>query len=97
MKFGVFFNPRLDEKRRELRIEPAGDQRRGHFPRLAAQRLGVLPDRDRVQVHDAIDRLVLVLQRHPVADGAEVVAEGGHARRLDAGKDAGHRERHRFQ
>ncbi len=72
------------------RIDAAGEQRRGHFARLALQRRRVLPLGDRVQIDHAIDAVVLVLQRHPVADRAEVVAERGKAGRLDAGEDALH-------
>jgi hypothetical protein len=39
------------------------------------QFLGVLPNGDGVQVDDAKDTLVVVLQAHPVADRSEIVAE----------------------
>jgi hypothetical protein len=42
---------------------------------------------DRVQVDDAVDAVVLLLQGNELADGAEIVAEMEIARRLDAGKD----------
>ena len=52
----------------------------------------VLLDGDRVQVGDEVERLVVVLQRHPLPQRAEVVAEvervGG---RLDAGEHPGTR------
>ena len=51
---------------------------------------GILPFGDRVQIDHAIDALVAVLQRDPVAQRAEVVAEMGDAGRLDAGEDALH-------
>ena len=41
----------------------------------------------RMQVDDAVDAVVAVLQRDEVADGAEIVAEMQIAGRLDAGKD----------
>ena len=41
----------------------------------------------RMQVDDAIDAVVVVLQRDEFADGAEIVAEMQIAGRLDAGKD----------
>ena len=50
--------------------------------------------RDRMQVDDAIDAVVALLQLHEAADRAEIIAEMEVAGRLDAGKDkrleAGH-------
>ena len=45
---------------------------------------------DGVQVDRAPDALMVVLQRDPVADRAEIVAEMRYAGRLDAGKDSLH-------
>jgi hypothetical protein len=44
----------------------------------------------RVQVDDAEDAFVIVLQRDPVADRPEIIAEMQIAGRLDAGKNAVH-------
>ena len=70
-----------------LRVEAEGEQRGGHLARPAAQRVGVVEARQRVVVDDAVDRLVLVLERDVVADRAQVVAEVDDPRRLDAGED----------
>ena len=69
-----------------LRIDAAGDERRGHLADVARQLGRVLPDRDRVQVDDAIDAVVAVLQLHEFLDGAEIIAEMQVSGRLHAGK-----------
>ena len=56
--------------------------------RVRAKQVRLVGARQRVVVDDAVDRLVLVLQPHVVADRAELVPEVDHARRLDAGEDA---------
>src|SRR5207237_5256215 len=43
-----------------------------------------------MQVDDTEDAVEVALQRHPIADGAEIVAEMQIAGRLDAGEDAIH-------
>ena len=80
----------LYEQRAAPWIEAAGDQRRRHLPRLGSQLRRVLPDGDRVQVNHTVDRVMAILQRDPVADGPKIVAQGGNAGRLDAGKDTLH-------
>ena len=58
--------------------------RRGDVGPLPQQR-GVVLDRDRVQVGDEVERLEVVLQRDPLAEGTEEVAEVERVRRrLDA-------------
>ncbi len=55
--------------------------------RIALRQLGrVLPHRDRVQVDDAVDAVVAVLQLDEALDRAEIVAEVQVAGRLHAGK-----------
>ena len=68
-------------------VEPGGEEARRDLVGLGAQRRRLLRHGDRVQVDDAVDRLVLALQPHPVADRAEIVAEVQIAARLDAGED----------
>ena len=91
-KLHVRAHRRLQEQDVLPRIDAAGQQDRRHLARLPRQLLRVLPLGDRVQVDHAIEALVFVLQRHPVADGAEIVAEMRDAGRLDAGEDALHGE-----
>src|SRR5262249_44139485 len=53
----------------------------------------VLGDGERVQVHDAVEGVDLVLAGHPVPQRAQVVAEVDLAGGLDAAEDAGHGRR----
>ena len=72
------------------RVYAAGEQGGGHLQRLRAQPGRVLEAGDGVQVHDAEQALVGVLQGDPLAYGAQVVADGGDAGGLNAGEDAVH-------
>ena len=74
-----------------LRVDAGGDIGGGDLARRVAQFVRVLRQGQRVQVDDAEDALVIVLQRDPVADRAEIIAEMQIAGRLDAGKNAVHR------
>ena len=67
-------------------IDAAGDERRGDFADRARQFGGILPHRDGVQIDDAIDAVVAILQLDEALDGAEIVAEMQVAGRLHAGK-----------
>ena len=65
---------------------PRAMQLRGRGEGVAAELGGVLRQRDRVQVDDAVEGLGRLLQRDPLAERTEVVAEVERARRrLDAG------------
>ena len=46
--------------------------------------------RERMQVDDAVEGVAVILERHPVPEGPEVVAEGEVARGGDAGEDPFH-------
>ena len=89
-KLRVCADTRLHEQDVLARVDAAGEQHRRHLAGLLRELLRVLPFGDRMQVDHAVDAVVAVLQRHPVAHGAEVVAEMGDAGRLDAGEDALH-------
>ena len=71
-------------------IDAAGDQGGGEVAGLPGQRLRVLKLGDGMQVDHAVQALVVALQRHPVAHGAQVVAELRDTGGLDAGEDALH-------
>ena len=73
-----------------LGVDAGGDIGGRHLARRGAQLGGILRLGQRVQVDDAEDALVVVLQRDPVADRAEIIAEMQIAGRLDAGKNAVH-------
>ena len=74
----------------EARREQEHHRAAGPFGELA----GVVGQRHRVEVDDAVQRVVGcgggVLGRDPVADRAQIVPEMLLARRLDSGKDARH-------
>jgi hypothetical protein len=78
---------RLVEDDMLLRIDAGGDEGCGNRADLAAQvgmdQLGG----DGMQVDDAIDAVVVLLQRHELSDGAEIIAEMEIAGGLDARKD----------
>ena len=67
-----------------LGVDAGGDISRSHLARRMAQLVGVLRLCQRVQIDDAKDALVIVLQRDPVADRAEIIAEVQIAGRLNA-------------
>ena len=71
-------------------IDAAGEQHGRHLPSLPGQCCRLLPRRDRVQIDHAPEAVRLGLQRYPIADGAEIVAEGRNAGGLDAGEHALH-------
>ncbi len=68
-------------------IDPAGDESCGDLADGLRQLGRILPDRDRMQVDDAIDAVIAVLQLDEALDGAEIIAEMQVAGRLHAGKD----------
>src|SRR5260221_1250603 len=73
-----------------LGIDAGGDIGRRHLARLRAQLVRVLRQCQRMQVDDAEDAVVVALQRDPVSDGAEIIAEMQIAGGLDAREDAVH-------
>ena len=85
-ELGVLGNLALVEHDVLLRIDAAGDERRGHLADRLGQLVRLLPHRDGVQVDHAIDAVVRVLQLDEPDDGAEVVAEMQVAGRLHPGE-----------
>jgi hypothetical protein len=71
-------------------VDAGRHQRRGAEARIGGELLGLLEHRDRMHIDDAIDALEILLQRDPVLDRAEIVAECESARGLDAREDAFH-------
>lgn len=59
-------------------------EKQRRYQEAAAQVGGILAHGDGVHIHDAVQAVVLILQAHPVLDGAHVGAE----RQLAAGLDA---------
>ena len=95
-KLGMFRHLGLVEYDALLRVEAAGEIGRRHVHDRFPEFGGVLPHRDGVHVHHAIDALMRVLHVDPVQHGAQVVAEMEIAGWLHAGKNArnelGHEE-----
>ena len=70
------------------RIDAAGDESRRHLADSVRQFGRVLPHGDRVQIDNAINAVVTVLQLDEALDGAKIIAEMQVAGRLHAGKHA---------
>ena len=81
-------NLRLIENDVLLRVHARRDKSRRDLARGAPQIGRLLLDGDRVHVDDAIDAIVMILQRHEFRDRAEIVAKMQIAGRLDAGENA---------
>ena len=87
-RLGVGAHVALEEERAALGVEAAGHEQGDQSAGLAAQRLGVPGHRQRVQVDDAEEVLLLGLAVDPALDGPEVVPEMQVARGLDPAEDA---------
>ncbi len=87
-EFGDLGNVLLGKKGRLLGIEAEGQEVQSHAHRVLVQELRVLHRRECVVAGDEVEGLVAGLQGDVLAQGAEVVAQMGPARRLYTGKDA---------
>jgi len=58
-----------------LGVDSGGQVERGDLDNFGAQGRGILVHGDGVQVHDAENTLVIVLNAHPVFQGAEVISD----------------------
>ncbi len=86
-QLGMLGHMALHEQRAALRVEAGGQQLGGGDPGVGAQFGRVLRNGDRMQVDDHVEGVVGLLERHPLADRAEVVAEvEGAGGGLDAGE-----------
>jgi hypothetical protein len=78
----------LHEQDGSLWVHAAG-QKLGGFGHGVLPELGwVPPTRERVEVDDAIEGVVGVLQFHPMADGAQIVADVARPSGLDPAEDS---------
>jgi len=92
---GVRGDTALHEDRAARWIDAQCQVLRSGHEGATAQLLGILRERDRVQVDDAEIGVVLVLQTHPLLDRTQRVAEmQGIRRGLDTGEDDGTRSAH---
>ena len=78
----------LDEHDVLLGIQTAGNVLRELLEASSSEVRRNLPHGDRVHVHDAVQAVILVLQRDPVFDCAHIRAKRQIAARLNARKDA---------
>ena len=86
-EFGVLGHLALVQDDVLLRIDACCDEGRCDLADIAGQFGRVLPDGNGMQIHNAVDAVVGVLEFDEVDDGAEIVAEVQIARRLDARKN----------
>src|ERR1035437_4593597 len=73
-ELGMLGHLRLDEQGRLRRVDPGGEEPHRHFLRAPLQFPRLVGRRNGVVVHDAEERLELVLQLHPVLHRPEVVS-----------------------
>ena len=90
-QLGVGEHVALDEQGAAGRVEAGGEQDRRRPAGPVGQAGGVVGQRDRVEIDDAVEGVVAVLGVDPLADGTEVVAEMHLAGGLDAREDPCHR------
>src|SRR5213592_4328435 len=87
----MFRHHRLHKHRAGRRIDAGREERYRHVARALPQVGRLVRHGDRVIVHDAEERFVLTLQRHPVLHRSEIVTNVQLAGRLDTAEDSGHR------
>ena len=80
---------RLHDDAGMLRIDPRRKKQRRQFPDPGAQFLRLLIHRDRVQIDDAEDAFVIVLDPDPVGQRAQIIADMQIAGRLHARRARG--------
>ena len=71
-----------------LWIDADRQQHPGQFLDLGAQLLRLLVNRDRVQIHDTVDTVVVILDLGPVLQRAKIISDVRAAGGLDAGEDS---------
>ena len=71
-----------------FRIDADRQEHSGKLQRLRAELLGLLVNRDRVQVDDAVNALVVVLNFGPILQRTQIVADMRTAGGLNAGKNS---------
>ena len=87
---GVLWHVALNEQGAAVRVEPDCEEVEGGIERVGPDGGRVDVRGQRVEVHDAVEGIVPVLEGHPVPQGPEVVPQGEVARGRDAGKDPVH-------
>ena len=80
----------LEEEGAPVRVETRGQEQGRSLERSRAERFGVDVDGQGVEVHEAVEGLVVVLEGDPVAQRSQVIAEMEVAGGLDPREDSGH-------
>jgi hypothetical protein len=65
----------LDKNSALVRINSTGNVKRSNFTRLLSQHFRILVYRDRVQVNNTEEVILLVLLRCPAADCTQIIAD----------------------
>ena len=86
--FRVLLNIRLDKDRRFLWVDSRREINSGKVEGFLTQRFRVLRQRDRVQIYDAVQRLVVVLQRDPILERTEIITDVKFPGRLRTAENA---------
>jgi len=88
VELGVLSDGGLDEEGALAGIDAAGEQCGGHGEDVLAQKRRIVGHGDGVKIHDTDGYVVAgILQLHPLADGAQVVAQMQRSCGLDATED----------
>ncbi len=69
-------------------IDPDGDENSGELLDLLSQLGGILVQRDRVQIDDAENAVIVILDCHPILECPQVVSDVWISGGLDSGKDS---------
>src|SRR5262249_39339266 len=86
-KLGMLGNLRLVEHDMRLRVDAAGDEGRRDFPDARLQLLRLLRQGDGVEIDDAVDAVVSLLQLDEFDDRAKIISKMEVSRRLYARKN----------
>lgn len=65
-----------------LRVDPRGNIKHQQIARAFPEFRRILPDRDGMKIHNTVKGQVIVSQRHPVLQCAEIISERQIACRL---------------
>ena len=85
-KLGVLGDLTLVEDNVLLGVDATGKECSGYLAGRPRQFARILPHRDGVQIDDAVDAVIAILQCDKLGDRAEIVAEMQVAGRLHSGK-----------
>jgi hypothetical protein len=75
VQLGHLGHVRLDEDDALFRADAGGQPVQGHLVGIFAQVVGVFNSGQRVQIHDAVDTVVLILQGDVILDRPQVIAQ----------------------